>query len=298
MPKPPNVFEGGGLAEGEGRFAVKSTLDTDELLKTVEAVEQQEAREVLGNDFFGPPEIQKVFGVTLEKIPPIPFTREELEKAKELGQQLILFTDVVVDEGAQLPATINNLFSMYPSVWDGNRMGVRMKDVSADFRAKETPRMGWRLVSKKVIPRTEDATYIGSLRVLANYFGELDAGRTEESWYQSIWEEVNREGVDIEDAMAIEEDWRSSLESITRLRASQCFGERAVECVYRLIVNQELHDTRLLSDTYVHTTSIFPDQGLVRVGFFREEGMALSITSPLENYPQVGMCFSRGAAPK
>src|SRR3990172_4855204 len=58
-------------------------------------IEFQEAKEIFGKDFLGPEAAEATFGVELsqdelEQIEAIPFTREELEQAKQLGMMLVL----------------------------------------------------------------------------------------------------------------------------------------------------------------------------------------------------------------
>src|SRR3989304_293049 len=51
-----------------------------------------QAKEIFGNDFLGREAVKKAFGIDIPKaeIPAIPFSREDLERARELGQFLIL----------------------------------------------------------------------------------------------------------------------------------------------------------------------------------------------------------------
>ena len=65
--------------------------------ETISGIEFQEARELLGEDLIGPEEIEKTWGVRPEEIPDIPFSREELERAKEMGQMLLLRVDRTED---------------------------------------------------------------------------------------------------------------------------------------------------------------------------------------------------------
>ncbi|MCX6782123.1 MAG: hypothetical protein NTW66_03340 [Candidatus Magasanikbacteria bacterium] len=51
-----------------------------------------EAERIFGEDFHGPEAVEKTFDfhVRESEVPPIPFSQEDLERAKELGQMLIL----------------------------------------------------------------------------------------------------------------------------------------------------------------------------------------------------------------
>ena len=53
------------------------------------------AKEMLGKDYMGPEKIEKTFGikVALEDIPDMPYSPDDLEKAKENGEMLVLGVD-------------------------------------------------------------------------------------------------------------------------------------------------------------------------------------------------------------
>ena len=67
-------------------FGKKSVEQNESNVVTLE-----EAEKIFEKDFLGPKAVEKVFGISLAEnaIPPIPFSRKELENAKALGQQLI-----------------------------------------------------------------------------------------------------------------------------------------------------------------------------------------------------------------
>ena len=76
----------------------------------------KEAKEILGEDFLGPEEVKEVFGITIEEVPAIPFSQAELERAKELGQQLILQVETMTEKTGipasppkNVPLTLLNL---------------------------------------------------------------------------------------------------------------------------------------------------------------------------------------------
>ena len=81
------------------------------LVPKQEAIDFQEAKEILGKDFLGPEAIQITLGIELsreelEHTEDIPFTREELEQAKMLGMMLVL--RVPHDKDKQ-PLTLNRM---------------------------------------------------------------------------------------------------------------------------------------------------------------------------------------------
>src|SRR3989344_2702020 len=95
-----------------------------------------DAERILGKEsVLGPKAVERVFGKT-ERIPPIPFSKEELERAKELGQQLIFYTDTLS---------------------------------STTLGEKEAPLTGWRLTSKDLIPDSTSKNYVEQTDVLIEH---------------------------------------------------------------------------------------------------------------------------------
>ena len=67
---------------------------------------QAEACEIMGVDFLGPEAVEKTFGTKLAQVPAIPFTRKELEAAKQRGEYLHLEVDTLANGQ---PLTMQNL---------------------------------------------------------------------------------------------------------------------------------------------------------------------------------------------
>jgi len=63
-------------------------------------VSLEKAKKIFGRDFFGPEEIRRTYEIKTEiKYPPIPFSKKDLERAKNLGQFLILRTPEIDKAG-------------------------------------------------------------------------------------------------------------------------------------------------------------------------------------------------------
>lgn len=78
----------------------RKVIDKIKEIKKLFNVKIEEAREIMGENFFmGPEQVKKAFGVELDpkEIPKIPFSREQLEKAKSLNQFLVLRVGVAAD---------------------------------------------------------------------------------------------------------------------------------------------------------------------------------------------------------
>ena len=131
-------------------------------------IEFDEARKIFGKDFLGPEAIQTTFGVELtadelKEVEGIPFTREELEQAKQLGMMLVLRIPRLGEGKTERPLTINfvrELFTKGDSLGDSKKKkqkvfygkkGESWYDVEK-FATQDTPKLGWGLVMKSVLP--------------------------------------------------------------------------------------------------------------------------------------------------
>src|SRR3989304_4633119 len=123
--------------------------------ETISGIEFQEAKELLGEDLIGPEEIEKTLGVRPEEIPDIPFSREELERAKEMGQMLVLRVEKTEDGK---PMSLEAMIDIIQKRWDKEGKGKLLytdneyknwkERTGADF-CQKAPRAGWTLVSKE-----------------------------------------------------------------------------------------------------------------------------------------------------
>jgi len=131
-------------------------------------IEFNEAREIFGKDFLGPEAIKATYGVELtpdelQEIENIPFTREELEQAKQLGMMLVLRVPRLGEGKNERPLTIDQVrerFSSGDTLGDPKKkkqkMFYRKKGEGwfdkEKFATQDTPKLGWGLVSKSVLP--------------------------------------------------------------------------------------------------------------------------------------------------
>lgn len=136
----------------------------------------REAQKIMGKDLFGPKEVKAKLGVTAEA--PIQFTANELREAKRQGDKLILFTDKTANGE---PLTIFEMDQRYPEFMGGinydagvARMMLGMYRGGENFSMRETPRPGYRLVSKNVIPDTPGKNFFEQTEMtVAHLQGEV-----------------------------------------------------------------------------------------------------------------------------
>ena len=169
---------------------VEQALDTAKkeglVPETKEAsVEFDEAREIFGQDFLGPESVGTTFGVEfsqeeLNQIENIPFTREELEKAKELGMMLVLRVPRVGKDKTAKPLTIKQMRGVFKGE---DKLGDPKKKKSKiffdqdwynkeEFATKDTPSLGWGLVTKKILEESRSKNWDQQQEVLKKWAGE------------------------------------------------------------------------------------------------------------------------------
>lgn len=286
------------LAHPDVPEAVKAALAGKETPISGEIAEQIEiAREKLGDDFIGPDEVRAAFGgeVEISEVPPIPFSPEALEKAKELGQMLVLRVDKAADGSPLTMFKIHDILNDRLEA-DGRGKVLRSKDdewkMKSDFYTKESAKVGWALVSKEVIPDSPSKNYLQQTETLVNYLqNEVFAGKPLPEEYQLAIDEFEREKAGI--AAIISSDWKKAAEKLEALQINQLTRQTPVEALYDLMVKYQQTDERLLPDIYTWTNRLGSDGGLVCVGSFESDGVYVFSHEPGSAAPYRGVSFSR-----
>lgn len=282
------------------------------------SVSPEHAERIMGREnFLGQEDIEAVFGIHLESVPQVSFSREELERAKELGQQLILQVDTLKDG---LPLTLQNLKRTFPKTSDGNKLWYDQDWYdNEDFFKNETPRLGWKLVSKATVHNTTHKNYLDQTETLIEHIrSDVFKDTTlPQPYAQAILEfeqqkaeiarlnfELTRENVAI---MKIDftidtwsDDWKEAALRLSALAITTLTRESPVEVLYRLIVNDCARHNKLLPLCCSWTGRRDSDGRFVFVGTFDGDGVYVHSYHPSyrsdltdsEHYP-LGACLSR-----
>jgi hypothetical protein len=150
----------------EKAIEIKSSiLSAIEILKRGLVVSIERAKQIMGENFFGSREIAKINLIFKEnEIPKIPFTQDELMRAKELGQYLIfrigLSGSRPLDfEAMEDLALYNNIYIYLKEDGFANAMGHI--------------RTGWALATFEATPHeTLEESYNGQTQALIKYLSE------------------------------------------------------------------------------------------------------------------------------
>ncbi len=251
----------------------------------------ESAREILGKDFLGPEAIKSAFGIELETIPPIPFTKEDLETAKKLNQQLILYVDKAKDGK---PLTGEKLFDITKNkTSDGKKLFCDTDWYQKEeFFTKETPELRWKLVSKEIIPDSTSKNYLEQTETLIQYIKDnVFKGKPLPKEYQSAIAEFESQKSNI--SKLIDSDWKLASDMLEKLQITKLTRESPIETIYRLSLNEKTNQERLLDNRYNRTLRRRSDGKFVNVGFFDDDGMGVRGSTPGHRRGILGVSFSR-----
>jgi hypothetical protein len=282
---------------------MKKVLGIPETEPRGDVREQMErAKEIMGSDFFAEQEIEKAFGIKVEadKIPEIPFTKEDLERAKELNQFLVLRVDKAPDGKPLTIAKMNELLK--GKVKDGAKAlyaddgSGKIKDdawyKNEDFANKEAPKLSWALASKEVISNSPNKNYLDQTVEIANYLkNEVFKGKEIPAEFQSAISEFEKAKGEI--ATILKDDWKKAAEKLEKLAITKLTRQTPVEALYDLLIYFQNKDEKLLSGMYNWTSRRDSDGGLVPVGSFDSGGVSVARGAPDASNDGLGVSFSR-----
>src|SRR3989344_3706940 len=175
-----------------------------------DSAELQETKELLGEDLIGPEEIEKTWGVQPEDVPEIPFSREELERAKEMGQMLVLRVEKTEDGK---PMSMEAMIDIIQKRWDKEKKGGLLNTAegwrdsvtgSKDF-SEVAPRAGWALISKDLLTNSTSKNYAQQTELMVAYlkdtvFKDMEIPEEYEEAFQE-WEQVKQTDKNIQELL-------------------------------------------------------------------------------------------------
>lgn len=268
-----------------------------------------EAKEIMKERFFGRREIEKALEIKIdpERIPEIPFSREELERAFELNQFLILRVDKTADEKKITIENINKLLKgrledggkiLYESDKNGH-IDDSTWFLEEEFATGETPRLAWALTGREVIPDSNGKNYLKQTEGILKYL------KNEVFSNVAISEEVNDLILEFENKKVELERQMKACGLVGGLEeASQFFKDlkitkkmrpSPVEIVYDYCVYAQNKGERILSGDFKETwtSGVTSESRFVKVKNTGKDGLDLSSLSPEGSNEKIGAILSR-----
>lgn len=257
------------------------------------AEQVEKAKEILGSDVLGPEAVEKAFGIKINsaEVPSIPFSATELEKAKGLGQFLVLRANRDLDGN---PLTMERMEGLLSARFEGRDEKVLYdtdwyKDEK--FFTEETPVMKWALTSKEVIPDSTNKNYLEQTETIISYLNQAFPGGALPKEFQEAIEEFNGKRSEIEGL--IDSDWKEAAARLEALKITELTRQKPVEALYDLIMYRENNEQRLLENIYTWTKRRRSDGRLVYVGGFESDGVGVGADGPGHRSDYLGVSFSR-----
>lgn len=224
----------------------------------------ERAKEIMGNDFLGIEAIRKAFGAPTftasEFMDRVPYSEEELEKAKELGEMLVLrarvgreFTMKRMQEIVQPTMSGGDGKLLYDQDWYHKE----------DFWKNDIGKDGWALVSKELLDESTDKDYIEQTRMLRNYLNDLGSLTADE--LRGSNDEKLQELKDL-----LETDYSANWEKVSQELSDMLLNKNhrrsAREALYDWILTFKDKGERLLERNYEWTNTRASGGGLVDFG--------------------------------
>ncbi len=246
-----------------------------------------------GTDCLGATEVKQVFGIEVEA-PPIPFTEEELVRARALGQFLVLFAD---KNATGAPLTMKGVCDHL-----GNKLADdgRLLYVLTNWYKEEVffatnpiaPVLTWKFVSRKVIPDSTKENYLGQTQAIVDYLvNQVYEGEELPMLYQEAVEEFDANESRLDWLM--DNDEQKATEELVALKVNQLFRLSPGELVYSIALYQGVNRERLLENVNSWTTSRDADGDLVYVGNADSDGAGVECYGPGYLNDDLGVLFSR-----
>ncbi|MCD8494755.1 MAG: hypothetical protein LRY41_03580 [Candidatus Pacebacteria bacterium] len=266
----------------------------------------KQALDIMGSkQFIGPKDIENTFGFMPNTIPEISFSVEELERGRELGQQLILYIDTKRDG---TPFTVSNIHNIISGVTsDGKNLLYDKTHIAEDLvLATQTPRLGWRLTTPEVIDNSTNKNYLQQTETLIKYLQNVHYKEVvmPQAFKEAICEfnTINTSEIR-EKIMSLETPkWQEVARMLSGLSINELTRERSSEVIYRWVINEKKLGVKNLSLSYTWSNSLNKVGGLVFIGLFDGnlfdsywKGLRAKTWRPRGFHSNVGVCFSVGA---
>ena len=268
-------------------------------------VEEQisRAREIMGDsEVMGINEVKSAFGIEVpeSEVPPIPFSKTELERAKELNQFLVLRVDKAKDGN---PLTMQKINESLSQDFKDESKGKILYDV--DWYAEEPFYTGgedteqtalkseWALTSKKIIEDSNSKNYLEQSLEIAEYLErEVFLGIEMPDEYKEAISELKDKKEEL--AKLIETNDRNKYEpELSKLKINKLTRQSSVETLYDILIYFQNNDERLLEDKYAWTHTATSDGSRVYVGHFDSGGAGVNGDSDDDSNSSLGVVFSR-----
>lgn len=205
-------------------------------------VTYERAKEIIGADcVFGIPEIERVFGARMEKVPPIPFSEQLMRSLT--NPRLVFFTPTIPLQGEVVDATANRLKIVFPEYFNG----VRFLGETDDMRTTK-PRPRWFLVDETPLSESGKKDLLAQTDQVASVVeGLLNQAAFGDSKEAGYYRSALREYVDVRSAIKQKIDYARRIDELPQrhpdrtfdaLRQAGATRREAQQMIFNLSINR------------------------------------------------------------
>jgi hypothetical protein len=271
--------------------------------KPTPATSLEQAKEVMGENFFGPKDAS-------DQMPSLPFSVDDLERAKELDQ-LLIYRASTGPHGQAL--TMQNLPRLVRGSVPGSQENL-LYDESLDqpvgrrkepwyseeqFFTGDSPRTGWVLQSRGLIPNSTDKNDLEQTQALATYLEQVFAGREMPAIFQAAIAEFDQEKNKIRELLdsSIVAFCDMAITRLSSLQLNQLLRRSPVEAFNDLLLVWQNTGIRLMEKVFERTNVPTSNGRRVAVGGFGgwipNSGVVVGEWDSIAPGPDHGVSFCR-----
>jgi len=272
-------------------------------------VTMEQARQILGDDFYGREEVEDTFGFEIKdtEIPPIPYSSEELEDAKELGESLVL--RISHDEGGK-PMTMKRIYEImkpkmgkdHPLLLDSDFCNdVDYYKNEAFF--KEAPlKTEWKLIGSSFVDGSKDQNYVHQTRLLRDHLksvGSLSAYEEQRCSDEVLRRLSEQMGVDwdsqeIVDKKKYEKNWKEVARELSELKVNVNHRRTLAEIIYDYAMKfKETKDQGVLKNDFDWSRTVSSRGEIGNIGMVRDIGARVTTDRPGKRHSGTGVISVR-----
>jgi hypothetical protein len=250
---------------------------------------QKEAMKIMGKGYFGRREVKEAFSNIVEipeTLPPIPFSKEELARARNMGGFLIYRAGRMQNGGAltakRLAEGLHNKVSPFLGcdkiLFDLESYCNEIPNFSA-----EAVEAGWALVNTLDSSRLVGRNYFEQTEILLDrlenqiYFGMKMPDKYEEAI--SEYAKFLEEHPELTNEKREEPGWADRLAAVVKevisLKANQLFRPNLAEAIYDMVVLKKLRGARIYSEYGLIKTVGSEEDDVVVLGSQNASGAAI-----------------------
>lgn len=257
------------------------------LSREPEGVSLQEAKEILGEtQVFDANDVKKVWGVEIVEVPPIPFSKEDLEKAKEMGMFLILrvekdsngetLSSKRMEELLQSKLTAQNLGKIFYN---------KEQYQHEDFFIKEKLTFGWALTSGEVLPDSQNKNYVEQTKLLRDELKRVGwlAPDEEQECTDARLEQLTQ---------LLTTDQNEAVRQLVSLKINQNHRLSFAEINYDRLSILVGQSQRILETNHSYSKSCSAEAKLVSIGYCDFGGALVDHWKPDNQNVNLGVSFS------